>query len=33
MFPKLREAAGHMPGTAAALAGAIAKANSDKFPA
>jgi hypothetical protein len=30
-FPKLREAAGHMPGTADALAGAIAAANPDTF--
>jgi len=32
VFPKLREAAAHMPGTADALAGAIVASNSDKFP-
>jgi hypothetical protein len=31
VFPKLREAAGHMPMTAKALAGAIVAANADKF--
>lgn len=33
VFPELREAAQHMPGTALALAGAIAAQNPDQFPA
>jgi hypothetical protein len=31
VFPKLRDAAGHMPMTADALAGAIVASNGDKF--